>query len=128
MADRQYYERVNDILDQSSDTLPAPGPDRPRRPWPVKRWLWRLLLWTVGIFCLIYVVDFAQIHYRMANGSSAFGAVTIDRYSVIHEKNNRMEFNFIGSEPQSCLHSLFPHAGFAPCWYARRHTEQSIDY
>lgn len=125
MADRRYYERINDILDQS--TLPAPRPGRPRRSWPVKRWLSRLLLWTVGILCLLYVVDLSQARLRLSRGT-ALSAVTVDRYSVIHEKNNRMEFNYIGSDQQSCLRSLFPHAGYSPCWYARRHTEQRIDY
>lgn len=127
MSDRQYYERVNDILDQSSNTLPANGPGRPRPPWPIKRWLWRLLLGTAAVLCLLYVVDFAQARLRMARGS-AFDSVTIDRYSAIHEKNNRMEFNYLGSDQQTCLRALFPHAGYAPCWYARRHKEQQIDY
>ena len=63
----------------------------------------------------------------MARGS-AFDSVTIDRYSAIHEKNNRLEFNYLGSDQQTCLRSLFPHAGYAPCWYVRRHTQKQIDY
>jgi hypothetical protein len=127
MADREYYERVNEILDQSSGTLPTSTPPRPGRAWPVKRWLKRILLGAVAVLCLAYAIDFAQARLRLAGGGS-LGSVTVNRYSVIHEKNNRMEFNYVGSDQQTCLRSLFPHFGYTPCWYARRHTEQQIDY
>jgi hypothetical protein len=86
------------------------------------------LLALVGALCVAYVVDFALARYRMAGNHNAFGSVTIDRYSAIAEKANKTEFNYLGSENRTCLHSLFPHAGYPPCWYARRHTQQRIDY
>ncbi len=127
MADRQYYQRVNEILDQSSGSLPEPEPPGPPRAWPIRRWLRRGLIWIVAVVCLVYVTDWAQARYRMTT-NTALGSVTIDRYSVIHQKNNRMEFNYLDSEKRACLRSLFPHSGYAPCWYAQRHTEQRIDY
>jgi hypothetical protein len=134
MADRQYYERINQMLDQGRSNLPTP----PRRTFPpglaaqLKRLLRVLLLVLIAALCLAYVVDFAQSHYRMSAGRNAFGSVTVDRFSAIPQKapggTNRTEFDYMGSENQTCLNSLFPHAGYTPCWYARRHTDRRVNY
>jgi hypothetical protein len=28
----------------------------------------------------------------------------------------------------TCVHSLFPHMGYQPCWYLSRHSEQRTNY
>ena len=46
---------------------------------------------------------------------------------VIHEKNGKVEYQFGAPEEQPCVNSLFPHFGYAPCWYVRRHTQKQVD-
>lgn len=130
MAEQPYYDRINQILDQSRPELPEPPRRRFRRwrPGTWKRWLRIALLALVAVLIVAYAADAALAHYRIAGNHGAFGSVTIDRYSAIAEKANKTEFNYLGSENRTCLHSLFPQAGYTPCWWARRHTQQRIDY
>ena len=127
MAEQPYYGKVNDILSQGSGTSPEVGPPPPSRLLPIGRWLRRAAVWAVVVLCFVYLADWAQASYRI-DRNGGLSTVNIDRYSVIHQKNNRMEFNYLDSEPQRCVQSLFPHADYEPCWYLRRHREQRTDY
>jgi hypothetical protein len=39
-------------------------------------------------------------------------------------KNGKDEFDFLDAQPQTCVHSLFPHQGYDPCWYTKRKNQQ----
>jgi hypothetical protein len=45
---------------------------------------------------------------------------------VIPKKNGKTEFVFQPAQLQQCVHSLFAHEGYLPCWYLSRHPEQPI--
>ena len=70
--------------------------------------------------------DYLLFHYRLSRTRDSFGSVTVQEYYAIQEKNSRTEYMFKSSEQQTCTNSLFPHSGFPPCWYARRHTEKAV--
>jgi hypothetical protein len=53
--------------------------------------------------------------------------VTIQPYYAIHQKNGKTEFDYAQPQIQVCVQSLFPHFGYAPCWYVKRHTDKRID-
>jgi hypothetical protein len=76
---------------------------------------------------LAYAVDYAVFRYRVAGGRQAFGQVTVTHYDAVQQKNGKTEFLFDPPQVQTCVNSLFPHAGYAPCWYLQRHTEQRTD-
>jgi len=57
-----------------------------------------------------------------------FGAVTIQGYDAISEKNNKTEFVYEEPVTVTCVRSLFPHLGYQTCWYLSRHAEQRINY
>ena len=76
---------------------------------------------------LIYAGDYLSIRYKIPKGRDLFSTVTIQPYYAIHEKNGRTEFDFAQPETQVCIHSLFPHFGYSPCWYVNRHTDKKID-
>ena len=78
------------------------------------------------LLALAYVADYLVLRYRMSANRNAFGTVTLRSYYAVQEKNNRTEFVFKDSEDQTCVHSLFSHLDYAPCWYLRRHTEKQI--
>lgn len=78
---------------------------------------------TVLLFGLIYAGDYTFLRLRRAQ----FGVVTVESHYEIHEKNGKTEFDYNPPAPATCVHSLFPHLGYQPCWYLRRHPDQKIE-
>jgi hypothetical protein len=76
---------------------------------------------------VVYAGDYCVLRYRMAAGRGAFANVEVDRYIAIRKKANRTEFSYDGTETQTCVNALFPHAGYSACWYLRRHREKRIE-
>lgn len=76
---------------------------------------------------LVYAGDYVSIRYRIPKNRNQFGTVTVTRLYVIHEKNNKREYELAPSEDRTCVHSLFPQLGYPPCWYVSRHTEERIE-
>jgi hypothetical protein len=79
---------------------------------------------ALGLTLLAYVVDFLVFRYRVAANRQPFGQITVTTYDAVQQKNGKTEFLFNPPEAQTCVHSLFPRAGYVPCWYLRRHAEQ----
>lgn len=90
-----------------------------------------LLLRIVGagviLALLTYVGDYVSVRYRISKGRAQFSTVTIQPYYAIHEKSGKTEYDFAEPQSQVCIHSLFPHFGYSPCWYVKRHTDKRID-
>ena len=82
------------------------------------------ILSVAGFLCIIYAGDYALLRYRAARNPGVFGSVTVYHYLAIQKKANKVEYVFNGTEDQTCVHSLFSHMGYRPCWYSERHTEQ----
>ena len=76
---------------------------------------------------ILYISDYALIRYRMAKNRSPFGTVTVQRYYAVPQKNRKTEFYFDQPQDQSCIHSLFPHFGYSPCWYLNRKRVKQIN-
>lgn len=91
----------------------------------------RILLYVLAGFALltgvVYGGDYVSIRYRIPHNRQQFGSVTITRLYVIHEKNNKLEYELAPSEDDTCVYSLFPQLGYPPCWYLSRHTERRIE-
>ena len=79
---------------------------------------------VAGVTVLAYVVDYAVFRYRVAANRQPFGQITVTHYDAVQQKSGKTEFLFDPPETQSCVNSLFPRAGYMPCWYLQRHTEQ----
>jgi hypothetical protein len=94
---------------------------------PIKHFLKRLILAALFIVCSIalisYATDYVAFRYRVVTERQPFGQITINSYDAVQQKNGKTEFIFNPPQPQTCVHALFPHAGFVPCWYLQRHTE-----
>lgn len=84
----------------------------------------RILIAALVTLAFGYGADDVVLHYRR----QPLGSVTIQRYDAIAEKNNKTEFAFETPVTETCVHSLFPHLGYKPCWYLARHSEQRINY
>jgi hypothetical protein len=85
------------------------------------------LLSALSITALAYAVDYIVFRYRVAKNRQPFGQITVSRYYAIEQKSGKTQFIFQPPEAQTCVHSLFPRAGWVPCWYLQRHTEQRTD-
>jgi len=93
----------------------------------VKRALKIAPLLLFGLLCLVYLADYAVLKYRVAENRGALGTVTVYSYYAIQKKGNKVEYVFNGTQNETCVHTLFPHMGYAPCWYVERHREQRTD-
>jgi hypothetical protein len=97
----------------------------------IKHFLKRLIVVGLSAFLggtlLTYTVDYIVFRYRIATNRQPFGQMTVSSYDAVKQKNGKTEFIFNPPEQQSCVHALFPHSGFVPCWYLRRHTEPRTD-
>jgi hypothetical protein len=126
--ERKFYENISDIVGQA-DISPARGRFEGLKFSGnfIKRLLVRLLISAIALLLIVYAGDYIVLRYRVAAKRNPFGTVTVDRFYSIAEKNNRTEFNYAGSETQTCVRALFPHLGDNPCWYASRHREQRIE-
>src|SRR5712671_485001 len=86
-----------------------------------------IVLVLASLVVLIYGIDYLVFRYRVASNRRPFGAVTVQSYYAVGQKNGKTEYLFDTPQPHTCVRALFPHAGYAPCWYISRHTEQRTD-
>jgi hypothetical protein len=84
---------------------------------------------SVGLIAasaLAYAADYLLWRYKLSTGRSPYGTLTVQYYYAIQEKNGKTEYDFQPPQQERCVNSLFPHSGFSPCWYERKHTEKAI--
>ena len=86
-----------------------------------------ILVITLLSLCIVYVCDYVSVRYRIPKNRNPFGSVEIHPYYAVPQKNGRTEFLFDEPRTEQCVHSLFPHFGDSPCWYASRRTQRRID-
>jgi len=87
----------------------------------------RLIVIAVLLSCVLYVGDYLSVRFRIPTSREPFGVVTVQTSYAVKQKDGKTEFYFNPPENQTCVHSLFPHMGYAPCWYLKRKTRQQIN-
>jgi hypothetical protein len=91
----------------------------------------RVLTGTVITLGLLYLGDFLFVRFRMLHPKSddPFESITTSRVLAIPEKNGKTSYEIDQQNPQqtiTCVHSLFPHSGYSPCWYVKPRMNQPI--
>lgn len=88
----------------------------------------RVALAIVALSAVLYAGDYLSVRYRMAKGKPGdpLEAMKIQRTYVIPHKDGRAEIIFGDPETQMCVHSLFPHLGYTPCWYVKRQSQKPL--
>jgi hypothetical protein len=75
----------------------------------------------------LYILDWGMFEIRRARGT-AMGTVAVEQYLQTPLKGNKAEYDYIGTNNQSCSLTLFPQYSAAqwtsPCWWLRRHKAQ----
>jgi hypothetical protein len=85
------------------------------------------LSFALGVTGFVYAVDYGVFRYRVAENRQPFGQVTVMPYYAVPQKSGKTQYIFNPPESQTCVHALFPRAGYVPCWYLQRHIEQRTD-
>jgi hypothetical protein len=90
----------------------------------------RTLAVLLILAAVVYAGDHVVLRYRMAkNTSAAFGTVQMERLYAIPQKNGKIDYEFDAQQPvvtMTCVHALFPHAAYSPCWYLQRNSQKPI--
>lgn len=96
---------------------------------PLSRFLRRVgraLVSVAVLMALVFVGDYVIARIRVAKNLGPYGVVQVRRSYAVTMKNGKPEYFFDPPADQTCLHSLFPHFGYPPCWHLRRRTTQQV--
>jgi hypothetical protein len=91
----------------------------------------RVLISVVLVLGLLYACDYLYVRIRMLHPKPAdpFESLKALRVLAIPEKNGKTEYEVDAQNPEqtvTCVRSLFPHYGYAPCWYVKPRINQPI--
>jgi hypothetical protein len=86
----------------------------------------RIAIITLAAFAILYAADYAIFQHKLSTngGTAALGTVTSYYGTVL--KDGKMEIFTDQPLTETCAHSLFPHSGYRPCWYANRNNVKPI--
>ena len=90
----------------------------------MKRVVFRLVSAIAASVVLLYAGDYCSLRFQIPGGRPQFGQVTVNPLYAIHVKNGKIQYEPGQQETDTCVHSLFPHFGYPPCWYLTKHTMQ----
>src|SRR5579863_225308 len=85
----------------------------------------RILYALLMLLALAYGYDYASVRHRMSakKQGDPFDVVTYPHLLAIPQKGNKVDYELDAQAPlesDPCVHSLFPHFGYTPCWYVLR--------
>jgi hypothetical protein len=91
----------------------------------------RVLVGALLLAGLLYAGDYVFVRYKIAhpNSGGAFGSVQVERLYAIPLKDGKTEYDLDAQQPEvttPCVHALFPHMGYSPCWYVQRNSQKPI--
>jgi hypothetical protein len=83
------------------------------------------------ILAAAYCGDYLWFRARMIHPKPGdpLETLTAARVLAIPEKGNKTSYEIDQQNPEqtiTCLHSLFPHSGYSPCWYIKPRINQPI--
>jgi hypothetical protein len=86
----------------------------------------RLTVLAMVMLATVWACDYIAVRFRIPRGRDPFGTVTVSPYYAVPQKNKTTEFYFLNPQTRTCVHSLFPHLGYPPCWYLDRRKEKPL--
>jgi hypothetical protein len=84
------------------------------------RWLLRVLVVIAAISLVAYALDWSVYHLR----GSPQSTVAVSQFMVVPLKDQKTEYDFLGTSNVNCAVALFPQGGEDPCWHLRRNPNQ----
>jgi hypothetical protein len=91
----------------------------------------RSMIGAVAALAVLYTGDYLSVCVRAMHPKPAdpFESLKSLRVLAIPEKNGKTEYEVDAQNPEqtvTCVHSLFPHYGYSPCWYVKPRVNQPI--
>ena len=85
----------------------------------------RFLYALIMLLALAYGFDYASVRRRVnaQKPGDPFDVITYPHVLAIPVKGNKVDYELDAQSPMEsdpCVHSLFPHYGYTPCWYILR--------
>ena len=93
----------------------------------MERGILRGLLSILTVLAMAYVGDYCSVRYQIPRCRPQFGQVTVNPLYAIPVHGGKIHYEVGQPEIDTCVHSLFPHFGYSPCWYAIRHTDKIVN-
>jgi hypothetical protein len=86
----------------------------------------RGVLMLAALLALVYAGDYAAVRIPLPKSRAAYDTVTVRPEYDVGLKSGKSDIYILDSQQQTCVKSLFPHLGYPPCWYLRKHTHPRI--
>lgn len=77
----------------------------------------RAVLIVAAALVVLYLGDYALLRHKMSNPDQTVAFGTITSFYGTATKGGKMEIFTDQPQTETCVHSLFPHAGYRACWY-----------
>jgi hypothetical protein len=84
------------------------------------KWARRIVLTLIVASIALYLGDWAVYKLR----GSPQGSVKVSQTLVVPLKNNKQEYDYLGTSDVACSRSIFAQGGESPCWRLRRNQNQ----
>jgi hypothetical protein len=72
---------------------------------------------------VLYLGDYVVVRLR----SAPTGTCQVTKLYAVAQKDGKTEYEAGEPETQTCVNSIFPHLGYSPCWYLKRHRTQQVN-
>jgi hypothetical protein len=83
----------------------------------------RIATVLVVLIVVLYFADYIIVSLR----SEPTGTCQITKFYAVPQKDGKTSYEPGEPETQTCANSIFPHMGYSPCWYVKRHHTQQIN-
>ena len=87
------------------------------------RLLKRIAIAVVALLIIWYVGDYISLKIRRA----PLSRIQIGKVYLVPQKDGKTSVEPGEPKTQTCVNSMFPHMGYSPCWYVKRHRNQQIN-
>jgi len=86
-----------------------------------------MLGWAFGALAAVYLADYVSLRFHIPASRQAYGSVQVQTLYAVKQKNGRLEYSLGDTESETCVRSVFPQMGLAPCWYLAGHATKQIE-
>ena len=84
----------------------------------------RIVTGVALLVCVLYIGDYISVTYA---SHAPLDKVQITKFYAVPQKGGKTSYEPAEPESQTCVNSIFPHFGYNPCWYVKRHKTQQIN-
>ena len=83
----------------------------------------RIATVLVVLVIVLYLGDYIVMKIR----SEPTGTCQVTKLYAVPQKDGKTQYEAGDPETQTCANSIFPHLGYSPCWYVKRHKMQQVN-